>query len=77
MQERVERWLSYWITKPMSWVIFWLWLALKHSWLGAMWCVTKLRERWTAWRAKRAINGSAQVPFVALKRPNKREAAQK
>ena len=81
MQERVERWLNYWLAMPISWLIFWLWVALKYAWLRAAWCAIKLREKWAAWCAKSKTSGTsaapAQLPFVALKRGSKREVAQK
>ena len=73
MQERVERWLSYWVAKPIAWAIFWIWIGLKYSWFGIVWCTNKVREKWTVWRAKRTINGTTvEVP---VKRTGKRQAA--
>ena len=80
MQERIERWLSYWVAKPISWVIFGIWLALKYTWLGCAWCVNRIRERWNNWRVKAPINGTpvvhAGLPIVVpAKRGSKRQAA--
>ena len=72
MQERVEKWLCYWMAKPMSWAIFGIWLALKYAWIGCAWCGHKLRERWKMWRAK----GNAVIhPDSPTKRANNRQAA--
>jgi hypothetical protein len=78
MQERIERWLCYWVAKPISWAIFGIWLALKYGWFRAAWCVNRLREKW----AKRQINGKPAVhdekPIaVPPKRASRREVAKK
>ena len=52
MRENVERWLNFWVSKPLSWVIFGLWLVLVYTWIGVVWCAGKVREKWTAWRTK-------------------------
>jgi hypothetical protein len=65
MQQRVERWLCYWIAKPTSWAIFEIWLTVKHSWFGAAWCVKRLLEKWT----KRQ---TVDKPVVHAELPNAR-----
>jgi hypothetical protein len=78
MQQRVERWLSYWVAKPTSWAIFGIWLAVKYGWFGIAWYLNRLREKWT----KRETNGKpavlAELPIaVPTRRANKREVARK
>ena len=82
MQERIERWLTFYVAKPISWAIFGLWIAVKHGWIGVVWCVNRVRERWTTWRAKRRADDEpivhAQQPFTApTRRGGKREALRK
>ena len=82
MQKRIERWLTYWLAKPISWAVFGLWLAVKYGWFGAAWCVNQVRERWTTWRAKRQAEDKpaiyAELPFAApTRRASKREAFRK
>lgn len=81
-QERLEGALSFLITKPLAWTIYGLWLAVKFGWLGLVWCVIWLRDKWSAWWAK-STNSDAPVirtelPITApTKRVNKREVARK
>ena len=82
MQERIERWLAFWLARPISWAVFGFWLALKYGWFGAAWCVNRLRARWAARRAKRQADDKAivhaQLPFTApTRRGGKREALRK
>jgi hypothetical protein len=82
MQERMERWLGYWIAKPISWSIYGIWLALKYGWRGVAWSVNRCRERWKAWRAKRQIDDKSIVhterpTAVPAKRASRREVARK
>ena len=93
MRENVERWLNFWVSKPLSWVIFGLWLVLVYTWIGVVWCAGKVREKWTAWRTKSEPRDNpaaqlapadvAQAAHVELpiaeptKRASKRQAVQK
>ena len=82
MQERIERWLAFYVAKPIAWAIFGVWLAVKYAWFGVAWCVNWLREKWVAWRAKRQAGDKptvhAQLPFTApTRRGGKREALRK
>jgi hypothetical protein len=77
MQERIERWLCYWVAKPISWAIFGFWLALKYGWFRAAWCVDRLRERW----AKRQIESKpvvrTELPIVPPTKRARREVVGK
>jgi hypothetical protein len=76
MQQRVERWLCYWIAKPTSWVIFGIWLAVKYGWLGIAWCVNRLREKWAKRQTANKPVVLAELPIVApSKRAGRREVA--
>jgi hypothetical protein len=80
MRECVERWLTFWAAKPISWAIFAVWIAIKCTWFGGAWSARKARDKWTAWRNKSAINGApvvcTQPPIpVTSKRGSKRQAA--
>ena len=82
MQERIERWLSFWLAKPIAWAIFTAWLALKYSWVGAGWCVRRLYEHWRAWRGNNGVSGAPiihdKLPVAApTKRASRREVARK
>ncbi|MBM4070259.1 MAG: hypothetical protein FJ271_15085 [Planctomycetes bacterium] len=52
-QVSIEKAVNFVTAKPLAWILYWLWLALKHGWLGAMWSARWIRERWRAWRAAR------------------------
>jgi hypothetical protein len=80
MQERIERWLTFWVAKPIAWAIVGLWLALKYTWVGVAWCASRVRERWMVWRAKPAINGvpvahAGPTNPAPTRRSSKRQAA--
>jgi hypothetical protein len=90
MREKVERWLNFWVSKPLSWVIFGLWLVLVYTWIGVVWCAGKVREKWTAWRTQRrpdeqlanpdhvAQAAHTESPIAEpAKRASKRQAVQK
>lgn len=75
MQEKVERWLNNWVSKPTSWTIFGLWIAVKYTWIGVAWCMTWVHEQWTAWRSKSEPHvDSVPVPDAPAMR-RKRQAA--
>ncbi len=72
MQERVEKWLCYWVAKPISWTIYGVWVAIKYAYAGGARKFSELRERWTAWRAK------GQLPISpTTKRASRREVVGK
>ncbi len=52
---QIEKFLSYTIAKPLAWLLYALWLAVKFSWRCIVWCARKTRERcsklWTRARA--------------------------
>jgi hypothetical protein len=78
MQQRVERWLSYWVAKPTSWVIFGIWLAVKYSWIGAAWCVKRLREKWAQRQGASKPMVLVELPIPApSKRARRQEVARK
>lgn len=72
MQERIERWFSYWTAKPLSWAIFGIWLALRFTWLVAMWCVCRLHERWAVWWAKGKSDEKPVQAGLTIAVPTKR-----
>jgi hypothetical protein len=42
---RLETAINFITAKPLAWVLYWLWLALKHSWRGVVWCAGWIRDR--------------------------------
>ena len=82
MQERIERCLTYWLAKPISWAILGILVAIRYGWLGTRWCVNRLREKWTAWWAKRKSDDTPVVQAGLTiagptTRAHRREAATK
>lgn len=78
-QVRIEKVVAFVTAKPIAWILYWLWLALKHGWAGAVWCARRLRERWRAWRSQgksAALNEEPQ-PNSRAGRTLKRELARK
>jgi hypothetical protein len=78
-QVKIEKAVNFVTAKPLAWVIFGLWLALKHGWLGAAWCAMSLRERWRAWRSqgKPAVLNEELPPNGRVGRTIKRELARR
>jgi hypothetical protein len=78
MQQRVERWLSYWVAKPTSWAIFGVWLAVKYCWIVAILCINRLRDNWAQRQGANKPVVLAELPIVApSKRAGGREVIRK
>jgi len=78
-QIRIEKAVNFVTAKPLAWIIFGIWLALKYGWLGAVWCARWLRERWRAWRSarKEPAAGVELLPNGRAGRTTRRELARR
>lgn len=67
MQEKVEQWLNRWVSKPTSWTLFGVWIALKFTWFGIVWLAIWLHDKWTAWWSKNAPHAdSCEAPDAPI-----------
>jgi len=78
-QVNIEKALIFITAKPLAWLVYWLWLALKHGWLGAVWCARWIRERWRTWRSagKESAACVDSASHGRSGRMNKRELARR
>jgi len=78
-QVSIEKAVNFVTAKPIAWILYWLWLALKHGWLGAVWCARWIRERWRNWRSagKETTAGVKSVPSSRGPRAIRRELSRR